>query len=200
MSTTRTPGRPAQFDRQRALDDLLELFWRKGYAAATQEEMLAATGLSSSTLYRTFGTKSEILQAALRRYATAADAMFAPLESGTGGTSAVHEFLDRLHQLLTGPMGASGCLVVDTMQDPINQDPRISAITADHIDRMRTGLRAALQRAVDAGDLPATTPVIRWADVLRAGVLGALARARAGDTDDATTIVDALRVLVTAPN
>lgn len=196
MSTNRSPGRPAQFDRQRALDDLLVLFWRNGYAAATQDEMLAATGLSSSTLYRTFGTKSQILKAVLDRYRTTAEAMFAPLTDGEQGLADVHEFLDRVGQLLTGPMGASGCLVVDTMQDPINADPGISAITAAHIDRMRTGLRAALQRAADAGELPAATPMGALADALRAGVLGALARARAGDIADATTMVRALSALL----
>jgi len=61
----RRPGRPAQFDRDNALSELLWLLWSKGYDAATQEEMLAATGLSSSTLYRSFGTKANILEAAL---------------------------------------------------------------------------------------------------------------------------------------
>lgn len=196
MSTNRTPGRPAQFDRQRALDDLLALFWRKGYAAATQEEMLSATGLSSSTLYRTFGTKSQILKAVLDRYGATADVMFAPLSDGTRGLADVEDFLDRVRQFLTGPMGASGCLVVGTMQDPINTDPRISAITEAYIHRMRDGLRASLLRAVNGGELPTSTPVSALADALRAGVLGALARARTGDILEATTMVTALSVLL----
>jgi TetR/AcrR family transcriptional repressor of nem operon len=65
---SRRPGRPAQFDRDNALSELLWLLWSKGYDAATQEEMLAATGLSSSTLYRSFGTKANILEAALALY------------------------------------------------------------------------------------------------------------------------------------
>lgn len=39
--------------------------------------MLAATGLSSSTLYRSFGTKANILEAALTLYLTLSDEMFA---------------------------------------------------------------------------------------------------------------------------
>src|ERR1700756_3410123 len=118
----RRPGRPARFDRRRALDELLMLVWRKGYDAATQEEMLSATGLSSSTLYRSFGNKADILETVLQHYVATATEMFAPLEHGTGDTADLRAFLDLIEQWLRGPMGSAGCLVVETMQEPINRD------------------------------------------------------------------------------
>src|SRR5258708_15547213 len=140
----RRPGRPAQFDREQALDGLMTLIWRKGYDAATQEDMLAATGLSSSTLYRSFGNKTDILEVVLTRYFACADVMFAPLEGGTGGTADVHAFLDQIQAMLGGAMSAAGCLGVETMQDPVNQHPRVKALTDRHIQRMRRGVFAAL--------------------------------------------------------
>jgi AcrR family transcriptional regulator len=200
MSTTaaagpRRPGRPAQFDRNRALDELLVLIWRQGYDAATQEEMLAATGLSSSTLYRSFGTKADILEAALARYLAWADEMFAPLERGRRGVADVHAFLDYIRAQLGGPMSTAGCLVFNTMQDPINGDPRIKTLTERHMQRLRRGLTAALRRAADAGELPPSAPK-NLAEALRAGVLGVQARGRAGDTADAITLLDGLRALL----
>lgn len=171
------------------------LIWRRGFDAATQEEMLAATGLSSSTLYRSFGTKAEILEAALTRYLAWADATLAPLENGHAGAADVHAFLDRIRALVGGPMGTAGCLVVETMQDPINRDPRIKSLTDQHMKRLRFGLAAALRRGVDAGELSSSAPA-NLADALRAGVLGVLARARAGDTADAITLLDGVRALL----
>jgi TetR/AcrR family transcriptional repressor of nem operon len=192
---TRRPGRPAQFHREQALDGLMTLIWRKGYDAATQEDMLAATGLSSSTLYRSFGNKADILEVVLTRYFACADVMFAPLEGGTGGTADVHAFLDQIQAMLGGSMSAEGCLVVETMQDPVNQHPRIKAITDRHMQRMRRGLTAALRRAADAGELPGSAPE-RLADALRAGAVGVLARARAGDTADARAMLRGVRALL----
>ena len=189
------PGRPAQFDRDRALSDLLWLLWSKGYDAATQEEMLAATGLSSSTLYRSFGTKADILEAALARYLAWADEMFAPLEHGSRGVADVHAFLDHLQAQLGGPMSTAGCLVWNTMQNPINGDPRIKTLTERHMQRLRRGLTAALQRAADAGEVPQSAPK-SLAEALRAGVLGVQARGRAGDTGDAIALLDGLRALL----
>jgi TetR/AcrR family transcriptional regulator, transcriptional repressor for nem operon len=192
---SRGPGRPAQFDRDSAIDALCALMWRQGYDAATQEEMLAATGLSSSTLYRSFGTKRDILAAALARYLAWADAMFAPLEHGTAGVADVQAFLDQLGAQFDGPMATAGCLVWNTMQDPINEDPRIKALTNRHMERLRDGLTAALRRAVDAGELQPTAPHY-LVDVIRAGVLGIQARGRAGEVDDAMALLDGLHALL----
>jgi TetR/AcrR family transcriptional regulator, transcriptional repressor for nem operon len=195
IAGTRRPGRPAQFDRDNALAALLWLLWSKGYDAATQEEMLAATGLSSSTLYRSFGTKADILEAALARYMALLDETFAPLEQGCRGVADVNAFLDHIRTQLDGPMSNAGCLVWNTMQNPINGDPRIRTLTERHMQRLRRGLTAALQRAADAGELPPSAPEY-LAEALRAGVLGVQARGRAGEIEDAITLLDGLRALL----
>jgi TetR/AcrR family transcriptional regulator, transcriptional repressor for nem operon len=192
---SRRPGRPAQFDRDNTLAALLCLLWSKGYDAATQEEMLAVTGLSSSTLYRSFGTKAEILEAALALYLAWADEMLAPLERGHRGVADVHAFFDNLEAQLGGPLSTAGCLVWNTMQNPINGDPRIKTLTERYVQRLRQGLRGALRRAVDAGE-PLPAPPESLADALRAGVIGVQARGRAGDIEDAIALIDGLRALL----
>ena len=194
-TSSRGPGRPAQFDRDNALAALLWLLWSKGYDAATQEEMLEATGLSSSTLYRSFGTKVEILEAALALYLAWADEMFAPLEHGHRGVEDVHTFFDRFQEQFGGPLSNAGCLVWNTMQNQINDDPRIKTLTERHMQRLRQGLTAALHRAVDAGE-PLPSAPESLANALRAGVIGVQARGRAGDIEDAITLIDGLRGLL----
>jgi TetR/AcrR family transcriptional repressor of nem operon len=194
-TSSRGPGRPAQFDRDNALAALLWLLWSKGYDAATQEEMLAASGLSSSTLYRSFGTKVDILEAALARYLVLLDEMFAPLEHGRRGVADVNAFLDHLEAQFGGPLSTAGCLVWNTMQNPISADPRIKTLTERHMQRLRRGLTAALQRAADAGE-PLPSAPESLADALRAGVIGVQARGRAGDIEDAIRLLDGLRGLL----
>ena len=194
-TSSRGPGRPAQFDRDNALAALLWLLWSKGYDAATQEEMLAASGLSSSTLYRSFGTKADILEAALALYLAWADEMFAPLEHGRRGVADVNAFFDHLEAQLGGPLSTAGCLVWNTMQNPISADPRIKTLTERHMQRLRRGLTAALQRAADAAESLPSAPE-SLADALRAGVIGVQTRGRAGDIEDAIGLLDGLRGLL----
>ena len=173
----RRPGRPAQFDRDTALSALLWLLWSKGYDAATQEEMLAVTGLSSSTLYRSFGTKADILEAALARYLAWADEMFAPLEQGRRGVADVNVFFDHLQALLIGPMSTAGVWCgtpcrIRYRQRPADQDldRTAHATAAAGLDR---GAAARRRRR----GTTATAPQY-LADALRAGVLGVQARGR----------------------
>lgn len=82
----------------------------------------------------------------------------------------VNAFLDHIRAQLDGPMKAAGCLVWNTMQNPINGDPRIKTLTEQQMQRLRRGLTSALQRAADAGELPQAAPKY-LAEALRAGVL-----------------------------
>lgn len=190
----RRPGRPASFDRRDALDQLLVLFWRKGYDGATQDEMLTATGLSSSTLFRSFGNKADILQAVLACYSEHTAALFGPLEHGVGGVADLQNFFDSIEQWLRGPMGPAGCLVVETIQNPINTDPQVRALTDQHLGRLQRSVHAAVTRAVDAGELACTPQA--FAEALRAGVLGVLSRARTGDIADALELLAGVRSLL----
>jgi TetR/AcrR family transcriptional regulator, transcriptional repressor for nem operon len=61
-------ARPREFESCEALRSAMHVFWRKGYEAASLADLLAATGLSKSSLYATFGDKRELFLAAFHAY------------------------------------------------------------------------------------------------------------------------------------
>jgi len=194
-STARAPGRPAGFDRLEALDALVGLFWSRGYDGATQEAMRATTGLASSSLFRAFGTKTETFEAVLRRYLELSDGMLGPLEGGTEGAADLHALLDRIGLAHRGPDNTVGCMVVATVQDPINQDPRVASLTERHLARMRSAIRTAVLRTHTAGEsLPAAPE--EFAHVLYAAMLGMLVSARTGDEATTRRMIDGVRALL----
>ncbi len=187
-------GRPPSFDRAVALDCLLGLFRRQGYDAATQEAMLDASGLSSSSLYRAFGTKQEIFLAALARYLEMTDAILCPLETGREGRTDLEGFLDRVQAQLAPEDAPGGCLVVTTLCDRINDDPAVAQLTQRHLHRMETAIQRAVARARRRGEvLPLRADDL--ASAILAGVLGATARA-AADPEGAVRMLGGVRALV----
>ena len=60
--------RPREFDEDRVLDGVLELFRDRGYSRTSVDELVAHTGLNRASLYKTFGGKRSLFVAALNRY------------------------------------------------------------------------------------------------------------------------------------
>ncbi|MCP4915003.1 MAG: helix-turn-helix transcriptional regulator [Oligoflexia bacterium] len=61
-------GRPKNFEREDVIQQAMELFWLKGYAATSLSDLTEATGLNKKSLYNEFGSKEELFNIALNAY------------------------------------------------------------------------------------------------------------------------------------
>src|SRR5262252_2095208 len=66
--SARLRGRPRAFDRDRALDQALQVFWRKGYEGASLSDLTRAMGINRPSLYAAFGNKKSLFRQVLDRY------------------------------------------------------------------------------------------------------------------------------------
>ena len=61
-------SRSKEFDQQLVIEKAMDLFCEKGYAATSIRDLVARLGVSSSSLYGTFGDKDAIFLLALQRH------------------------------------------------------------------------------------------------------------------------------------
>ena len=61
-------ARPRQFDRDDALVQAMEVFWAKGFAATSTDDLLQAMGIGRQSLYGSFGDKRRLYLEAMARY------------------------------------------------------------------------------------------------------------------------------------
>ena len=61
-------ARPREFDRELALERATGVFWAKGYASTSTEDLLGAMGIGRQSLYNAFGDKRALYLEALERY------------------------------------------------------------------------------------------------------------------------------------
>src|SRR5258706_6133510 len=64
----RAMARPKEFDRDVALRRAIPVFWKKGFARTSTEDLVAAMGIGKQSLYDTFGDKRGLFLEALRTY------------------------------------------------------------------------------------------------------------------------------------
>src|SRR5258708_35785831 len=61
-------GRPREFDRDAALGAAMLLFWRKGFAMTSMNDLCEAMGIRSPSLYAAFASKEGLYLEALDHY------------------------------------------------------------------------------------------------------------------------------------
>jgi TetR/AcrR family transcriptional repressor of nem operon len=149
------PGRPRDFDTDHALDAAMRLFWHRGYRATTTRDLVRALGLGQSSITSAFGTKADLADAALARYLAQLEReLVGPLRDGADGLAAIDRFLAHLTDWHLAE-GGRGCLVGRLMCEGAHAELRIAQRVGEYRVVLRRAIDAALERAVEAGEIRA---------------------------------------------
>jgi AcrR family transcriptional regulator len=153
-------GRPRGFDRDAALEAAMLLFWRKGFAAASMNDLCDAMSIRSPSLYAAFGSKEALYLEAVERYVrTIGPPIWNALAEGATARASVEKLLlaatESLPESCSVPGGCMAALgaVCDEWPAPI-----IEAVRDVRLE-MLDMLRSRLEAAVASGELPASTDI-----------------------------------------
>ncbi len=120
-------ARPREFDVADALQDALEVFWRKGYEATSMQDLVAAMGIQKASLYAAFGDKHALYRAALRRYQQATlDELATHLAKAASPLAAIRGFVDEVATHAAGKDGRRGCFCVNASSELAPSDDLIA--------------------------------------------------------------------------
>jgi TetR/AcrR family transcriptional repressor of nem operon len=195
-------ARSREFCPVEALDKAMRVFWAKGYAGASIEDLVNATGVSRYGLYGEFGGKNGLFLAALEHYqAHVVRPLLEILGKPGAALAEVRALFGLLLEFSRRPGGDLGCLIFNSVGEMGLCDAAIAAKIADLRQGLAAGLRRMLDNAVVRGELPAGFDTAREADFLF-GVMHALPLlARAGaDAKALENLVDvALSTLAPPP-
>ena len=170
------------FDEAAVLGVVVQLFWRQGVATTGIRDVMAATGLSRSSLYATFGDKRQLYLAALDRYLDDhALPGFARLAEDPRGLPAITQFFDQLVRArCSGERARWGCLMVNAHTGTESAEPDVQHRLHRHHEQLRAAMRDALGAARRLGQLRAGVDVENTADQLALLAYGVNLRSRAG--------------------
>ena len=149
-------GRPRQYEPDAALLQAMDVFWRRGYAAASLDELSLATGINWPSLYAAFGDKRDIYEKAYRKYRERMREEFRPLIEANGEVRKVLAdiFDASLALYISGPEGPRGCLTVVTVASEAIADPDIQKLALEAIRALDDTFALVLSKAIARGELP----------------------------------------------
>lgn len=147
-------GRPREFDTQDALVQATRVFWAKGYDATTMADLLAATGLSKSSLYETFGSKRDLFLAALSSYCDQRTQMMQELlQSRATGRDAIAAFFALTVEQARQADHPFGCLSCNEAAQMETHDAEVQRVVARDIDAMEAVFAEAIRRGQADGSV-----------------------------------------------
>jgi AcrR family transcriptional regulator len=178
---SRPRGRPREFDRDAALDQALQLFWKRGYEGTSIADLTQELGITAPSLYSAFTSKADLYREALAHYqeqqgASTAQALAEkPTFKAAMGwmlRHAAHEF--------TRPGYPPGCMVATAVLTCASENEEV----ARHVAGLRAGslknLRARIERAVAEAELPVDTDTEALARFVGALIQGMSVQAQDG--------------------
>jgi TetR/AcrR family transcriptional repressor of nem operon len=146
-------GRPREFDEDSVVLGAADLFWSRGYAGTSVQDIADSLALQRPSLYGAFGGKRGLFLRALESY--------------IGGVLEALAVLDRpgpvLPNLRTALLSAAepsptgafrGCMLGNTAVELAGSDETIRRTVADGFARTEAAFRAAVLRAQTSGEIP----------------------------------------------
>jgi len=175
-------GRPRAFDRDQALDQAMDVFWRHGYEGASLAELTKAMGINPPSLYAAFGNKEGLFRAVLDRYGEGrANFMDDVLDAPTS-RQVVERYLRGSAEFGGEPQKPAGCLI---LQSGLTCGAGGEAVAGELTELRKTPecqLRVRFERAREEGDLPVGLDPAGFARYLGAVTQGMSIQAAGGAT------------------
>jgi AcrR family transcriptional regulator len=173
--------RPREFDRDEALERALRVFWAKGYASTSTEDLLAAMNIGRQSLYNAFGDKRRLYLEALERYQ--GESTSGHLARLNGSASALGGIEALLLGLVADDDGerALGCMGVGAVSEFGAADPELAELRSKAAPRLTRRLVERIREGQASGEIDAGLDARQAAAFLQMTMQGIQLGARAGN-------------------
>jgi TetR/AcrR family transcriptional regulator, transcriptional repressor for nem operon len=172
--------RPKEFDRDAAVERAMSVFWLKGYAATSTDDLLQAMKIGRQSMYDTFGDKRRLYIEALERYQQESVAEHVKrLRSTTSPLAGIEA-------LVVGVIASDraarekGCMGVGSISEFGNSDVELAKLRTKSGGALHKALVERLQEAKAAGEIRETIDIERAARFVETTMLGLQVAAKAG--------------------
>lgn len=166
-------ARPSSFDREDALANARNLFWRKGFHATSLKDIEAALSLKPGSIYAAFGSKKELFSEALHYYARGVEGEFQSFMAQSGSPlSGLIGYVRSITQGGLNKMPSNACMVFKTALELANDDSDLKDLAAEKLAGMAKLFAGAFEQARVAGEIAPDVDPHRAALKLQTSITG----------------------------
>ncbi len=147
-------GRPSNFDRDAAVETVMNKLWRDGYEASSVKALSEMLGITRSSFYNAFGTREALFEEALALYA--AQSPDRPLADAASDVSVKTLFTEVFRAMCKAraedPEGR-GCLAVNSISELCNSHDELGPLLENAVSGNLKRIQSILQSGVENNEL-----------------------------------------------
>ncbi|NOK16469.1 TetR/AcrR family transcriptional regulator [Corallococcus carmarthensis] len=150
-------ARPRKFQPEAVVEKAMEVFWEKGYAAATPQELGERMGLGRGSLYNTFESKHGLFEHALRHYLDhEAVKLLALLQRPGPVKQRLRALMLAIIEIDLADPERRGCMAINTAIELAGRDASATKLAARMFDQTEAAFLAVIQEGQRTGELAAS--------------------------------------------
>ena len=137
MLEPKVMGRPREFDEDKALAKIMDVFWEKGFEGTSMSDLETATGLRKGSLYAAFGDKRAMYRKSVALYGrTAIDESVAVLTGVDAPERRIGKFLQAPIDAVAVANDQRGCFLCNASIDQAAVDPETQRSVMESFERL----------------------------------------------------------------
>jgi TetR/AcrR family transcriptional repressor of nem operon len=148
-------ARPLEFNRDKALNNAMLLFWRQGYTATSLSQLLDAMQIGRSSFYAAFDDKRSLYIEVLRLFAERTCAILDAVRTEENPAQAVALFFE--HTLFSVPKSRvqAGCMMINTVLELADVDNELSQLASQLLAQIEDAFADCFEQAIANGQISA---------------------------------------------
>lgn len=144
------------FDYDKALEDMLQVFWRQGFKTTTTKDLAKSANLSEGSIYNSFGSKRAVYLLTLQRYREHHIQFLEKIDQHGSPLEGLREYWEQIASFASDKKRVNGCMIVNATIEE-QQDEEIKNFIADVHRSSEKRFKRALDKAVEIGELGSQT-------------------------------------------
>lgn len=146
-------GRPSTFNQENVVEKAQQVFWQKGYAATSLDDLLKAMEMGSGSFYNTFkGGKKELFSKALQQRRKAFMAFKAQLKASNSPINDIKAFFRSL-ATANEKDHLKGCIVSNTVVEMTFLDEELEQEAVAILKEVEKMFAWAIQKGKEKGEV-----------------------------------------------
>lgn len=149
-------ARSPEFNRTKALEAAMKLFWARGYTATSLADLLETMGIGRSSFYASFGTKRELFTECLELFGERTLEMVQKDAATLPLTALPRAFFESTVLDVSQRRAGDGCMLVNTVLELADVDPQLNQLATQKLNAIENAFVLAFAQAQRNGELDTT--------------------------------------------